>query len=384
MKSTKMSVLSVILLFVSVSAFGQASSGGGGGGGGGGTATTPVAAVSTPQSVNLPSTLPIASQEVLIANAKRLVARVTVNIWSRGFVYGAPGTVTYFEKEYIPSVAGQPDFSELLAVVGLAQFSFEMRNPHDPIEVRVTFRDRGGRDLFQGSQQFKLVKKLDGSYAPPAPEIKVRVWPSGDLPLDVPGADWVELAMLNEQGETAETRTLDRDQRTGNFLFPLWLAGQRNVLVTAVANREDGTTVKAVYSSQTGARQPTSTHAARAAATLENVIVVNRDSTVVSVTRMDEQVARAFNNGVSPLVQVSFTKTQALTFYAEHPSDGTARGFWVRRGDQSLWYYYTLVPAKPTVIELGAGVYDIIIDWPTLGKRDQSFGGGKGGGGDKG
>lgn len=335
------------------------------------------------QSADLPPTLPITSQEVLISNAKRLVSRVTVNVYSRGFVYGAPGTVIYFEKEYVPSVPNQPDFGELVAIVGLAQFSFETRNPLDTIEVSVSFRDKGGRELFQGNQQFKLVKNPDGSYAPPAPEIKVRVWPRGDLPLEVVGADWVEIALLNEQGETTETRSLDRDQRTGNFLFPVWLAGQKNVLVTAFDNRDDGTTAKAVYAAQTGARQPTFERSVQTSATLEHVIVVKRDVNSVTVSRLDEQVARAFNNGVSPLVQVNFSMPRPLYFYAEHPIDGAAKGFWIRRGDQSDWFYFTnfiITSARPTIIELSAGIYDIVIDWRTFGKREQSFSrdGGKG------
>lgn len=330
------------------------------------------------QTAELPSTLPITSQEVCISNAKRLVAKVTVNVYSRGFVYGAPGTVTYFEKEYVPSVANQPDFGEFLAIVGLAQFSFETRNPNDPIEVRVALRDKGGRDLFQGSSSFKLVKNPDGSYAPPTQEIKVRVWPNGDLPVEIPGADWVEIALLNEQGETTETRSLERDQRTGSFLFPIWLAGQKNVLITAFDNREDGTTVKAVYSAQTGARQPTLTRSFGTSATLENVYIPDAGNTV-TLNMVDEQAARIFRNGVSPLVQVTFLKPQTLFFYAELPTE-VAKGFWIRRGDQVGWVYFTIVRGKLAEVNLEAGVYDIIIDWPTFGKRDQSFGNSGGGG----
>jgi hypothetical protein len=313
---------------------------------------------------------------LLIANAKRLVVKVSVNVYSRGFVYGAPGMVTYFEKAYVPSIANQPDFGELLAMVGLANFSFETRNPDDPIQVEVAFRDKGGRQLFQGNQSFKLVKNPDGSYAPPAPEIKVRVWPAGDLPIEIPGADWVETALLNEQGETTETRSLDRDERTGNFLFPVWLTGQRNVLVTAFDNRDDGTTVKAVYSAQTGTRQPTITRTVKAAATLETVYIPDAGNTV-TLNMVDEQAARIFRNGVSPLVQVTFPKPQTLFFYAELPTE-VAKGFWIRRGDQVGWMYFTIARGKLAEVNLEAGVWDIIVDWPTFGKRDQSFNGGGG------
>lgn len=371
------SVLSVLVLFVfQVFAQTPVAPATVGGGGGGGIATVP-----TVVPTELPSTLPITSQEVLISNAKRLVAKVVVYVNSRGFVYGAPGTVTSFEKEYAPSVPNQPDFGEFLAIVEMARFSFETRNPNDPIEVTVAFRDKNGRDLFQGSSSFKLVKNSSGSYAPPSQEIKVRVWPNGELPLEIAGADWVEIALLNEQGETTETRSLDRDQRTGNFLFPLYLTGQKNMLVTAYGNREDGTTVKAVYSAQTGAGQPTFTRSIVASATLENVIVVKRDVNSVTVSRLDEQVARAFNNGVSPLVQVNFTTPRSLYFYAEHPIDGAAKGFWIRPGNQLGWAYLIIPSGDFAKIELAAGVYDIIIDWPTFGKKKQSFSrdsGGKG------
>lgn len=344
-----MSVFSAMLLFVSASVFAQP--------------------------VDLPSTLPITSPEVLIANAKRLVTKVTVNVNSRGFVYGTPGTVTYLEKGYVPSVPNQPDFGELLAIVSTANFSFETRNPLDPIEVRVAFRDKGGRELFQGNQSFKLVKQSDGNYASPTTEIKVRMWPAGDLPLEIAGADWAEVALLNEQGETTETRSLDRDQRTGNFLFPVYLAGQKNVLIMAFDNREDGITVKAVYSAQTGARQPILGRSVTTSATLEGVIVVKPDINSVTVNRVDEQVARAFNNGVSPLVQIRFTKTLPLSFYAEHPSDGVAKGFWIRVSSTSAtsWTYVPIVSGLYSTIELVSGIYDIIIDWPTFGKRQQSF-----------
>ncbi len=338
-------------------------------------------AVQPPSVGELPSTLPITSPEVLISNAKRLVVKVSVSVNSRGFVYGAPKTVTYLEKEYVPSVPNQPDFGELLAIVSTANFSFETRNPLDPIEVGVTFRDKSGRELFQGNQSFKLVKDANGNYIPPSSEIKVRVWPAGDLPLEIAGADWVEVALLNEQGETTETHSLDRDQRTGNFLFPLYLAGQKNVLVTAFDNRNDGTTTKAVYSAQTGARQPTITRSVTASASLEGVIVVKPDQNTVVVNGVDEQVARAFKNDVSPLVQITFTKTQTFFFYAEHPSDGAAKGFWIRRSDQTGWIYLGIVKGKLTEANLSEGVWDLVIDWPTFGKRQQSFsrdGGGKG------
>ncbi len=387
---TRKSILSAIVvlfvfafqLFAQTTTVQQTS----GGGGGGGTTTTPVIAPTTPAvsatqgAGELPPTLPITSQEVLISNAKRLVAKVAVYVNSRGFVYGAPGTVTSFEKEYVPSVSNQPDFSELLAVVGMTRFSFETRNPNDPIEVTVEFRDKNGRGLFRGSQSFKLVKNQNGGYTAPA-EIKVRVWPNGDLPVEITGADWVEIALLNERGETTETRSLDRDRRTGDFLFPVWLAGQKNVLVTAFDNSDDGTTVKAVYSAQTGARQPILASSMRASAALDNVLIFPPDRTLVVVSPdLDPEGARMIRSGASPLIQVSLAKTSTFGFYAEMQSE-IAKGFWIRRADVQVWSYFQIVGGNPTDVISGIGVFDIIIDWPTFGKRQQSFsneGGGKG------
>ena len=326
-----------------------------------------------------PSTLPISSQEVFIANAKRLVRKVTVSVYSSGFVYGARGVNTYFEKSYTPSLPDQPDLGELAELVSLANFTFETRNPLDPVQVTVAFNDNNGRTLFEGTQTFKLVQNPDGSFAPPAPRIKVSVWPSGELPLEIPGADWAEIALLNEKGETAESRQLERD-RNGAFLFPVWLAGQKNVRLTGFDNRDDGTTANAVYAASTGTRQITLTRSITASAVFENAVIVPTDQNTVVVNIADERVARVFQNGVSPLVQIKFTKPLTLFFYAEHPTE-VAKGFWIRPGgNQTEWVYFKIVRGQLTVVEpLGAGIYDIVIDWPTFGKRDGSFGGGKGG-----
>lgn len=365
---TRKSVLSAIVLFVVASqVFAQtptvAPSTGGGGGGGSTTTTTPTPVTPVPQiGGELPSTLPITSQEVIISNAKRKVAKVVANVWSRGLVHGAPETVTYFEKVYVPSVANQPDFSEFVAIVKLARFSFETRNPNDPIEVRVGFRNRDGRDLFSGSVWFKLVQDANGNYVPPSPEIKVRVWPSGDLPVEITGADWVEIALLNEQGETTETRQLDRDQNTGDFMYPLWLAGQKNVLVTAFDNREDGTTVKAVYSAQTGTRQPVVSSALWVSAVLENVIVIQPDTATVILSPVTNgEFGRMIHNGISPLVQISYTRETEVGLYAEYFGLIT-KGFWVRRADVLGWSYHEAIDGNPAQFIVSPGVYDVIID----------------------
>ena len=330
----------------------------------------------------LPSSLPITSREVLVANAKRLVVKVMAQVSSRGFVHGAPGTMTYVEKTYIPSVPNQPDFTELSALVSMTGFQFETRNPSDPINVSFRFLDKGGRELFSGSHTFKLVKDAGGNYFPPSSEIKVKVWPAGDLPIEVPNADWVELALLNEQGETTETRSLDRDQRTGNYLFPTWLAGQQKVLLIAYDNRDDGTTVKAVYSAVTGTRQPTLERSVKASVAFENVLVFAPDTRLIIISPViNSEVAQIIRNGASPLVQVSFTKEGTFSFYAEVPGE-IAKGFWIRRSDTLPWIYFKITGGNPTDVTTDNGVFDIIIDW-AVGKQQQSFGdgGGKGGGG---
>lgn len=369
MKTKYQKILSVFLLALSLPAFAQVAPSTGGGGGGG-VATTPTVAPIAPTPVSsvtqiageLPPTLPITSQELLISNAKRKVAKVAASVWTRGLVYGAPNTVTSFEKDYVPSIPNQPDFNEFLVLVNLTRFSFETRNPNDPVEVHVGFRDKNGRELFQGSQSFKLVKDANGNYAPPSSEIKVRVWPNGDLPIEVPGADWMELALLNEQGETSETRSLERDQRTGNFLFPLWLAGQQNVQVTAFDNRDDGTTVKAVYSASTGTQQPIVSTALRVSAALENVIVIQPETTLVILSPVTyNEFGRMIREGRSPLVQISYTKETKVALYAEYLGQ-VAKGFWVRRADVVKWSYHEVLNGSPAQLTVSPGIYDVIID----------------------
>ena len=356
---------------LSVSLFAQQASGGGG------SATVPVPQILSPD--GLPSTLPITSADVLMSNAKKLIRKVTSNITSPGFVYGAKGINTYLEKAYTPSIPNQPDFVEMANIVSMANFVFETRNPSDSIQVDVSFLGETGKPIFQGSRVFKLVQNPDGNFSPPTPNINVSVYPyAGNLPLAIAGADWVEYALLDSQGQTVGyPKLLERDQ-SGLFQFPVYLSGQKDVQVIAHKNRDDGTTVSATFGAQTGTRQITRTRSILPTASFENVFIPDAGNTVV-VNILDEQAAKILRNGVSPLVQIRFEKQQTLFFYAELPQE-IANGFWIRRSDQTGWAYFPIVKGKLTEIPLGAGVYDIVIDWPTFGKRQQSFSndGGKG------
>ncbi len=380
MKTNKRNAVWSVMLFI-VSAlpiFGQANNGGGGGGGGTTTVSpptiTPTVAQPVKESDGFAPTLPITSREVLLANNKRLITTVATGVNSSGFVYGDPGVKTYAEKAYVPSMAGQPDFSEINAlVVSIGNFVFETRNPDDNIEMRVTYQTKQGRAVFQGIQYFKLVQNPNGIYAPPSPSINVRIYPSDEQLLNVPGADWVEVSFLSEKGETVQTQQMKRDEQTGMFFFPLSWAGLKNIQLTAYRqNQDNGTTAKAVYSAQTGGRQPTVTRSVIPSVSIENTVIVPADKNVVTINMSDEQSARSLRNGVSPLVQITFRSPLRLSFYAEIPSE-VANGFWMRQGNQSNWNYFTINKGQGTTIDLGAGVYDIIIDWPTFGRREDSF-----------
>ena len=256
----------------------------------------------------------------------------------------------------------------------MSSFAFETSNPADPIQVSVYFRDNTGRALFEGSVSFKLVEAPDGSFAPPSSHISVPVWPSGDLPLEISGADRVQLALLNEQGETTDVRNLERD-RNGAFLFPSWLAGQKYVQLTATDYRDDGTTHTAVYTAEDGKRQPIVKSAVVASVSFQNVVIVPTDIDRFEVKGVEEQSAKAFRNGVSPSVQLRFTRTQTFLFYAEHPSGEVARGFWIRGGSAtSEWSYKSIKKGYFTELYPSLGVYDIVIDWPTFGRREGPFG----------
>ena len=102
MKTKFLSLLLLSALSASLFAQSPAPSGGGGGGD-----------VSSPDS--FPAQLPISSPGLMISNAKPLVKWVAGSASSRGFVYGAKGVNTYFEKAYVPSIPGQPDLVEMAA-----------------------------------------------------------------------------------------------------------------------------------------------------------------------------------------------------------------------------------------------------------------------------
>ena len=88
----------------------------------------------------------------------------------------------------------------------------------------------------------------------------------------------------------------------------------------------------------------------------------------------DPQSARSLENGVSPLVQIKFTEPKTLYFYAELPQE-VANGFWIRKTDRSDWFYAPIVTGSLSELFVpDAGVYDIVIDWPTFGRYQQSFG----------
>ncbi len=363
---TTLSFLLLAALSVSLSSAQTPAPSGGGGG-----------SVSAPQPDSFPNSLPI-SPELLISNAKSRVKKVAAGIGSRSFVNGAKGVQMHFERVYVPSIPGNPDLEEMAALVPLSAFVFETSNPADPIQISVHFSDNTGRSLFEGSTSFKLVEAPDGSFAPPSSHISVPVWPSGELPLEISGADQVQLSLLNEQGETTEVRHLERD-RNGAFLFPTWLAGQKYVRLTATDYRDDGTAVNAVYSSEDGKRQPVAKSSLKASVVIHNVIIIPADTKEVYIGPGDPQSERAFRNGTSPMVQVKTTKEALVSFYAETPSE-VAKGFWIKLSSAG----FTYIPIKEgwyTEIHLARGVYDVIFDWPTFGQRDGAFGerhGGKG------
>ncbi|MDO8594868.1 MAG: hypothetical protein Q7R93_05165 [bacterium] len=377
--NAKLTVLSIALLFLlSLSPlFAQVASGGGGGGGGTTAVSPPTVTPPVVQPVDgsFAPTLPINSQEVLLSNNKRLVTTVATWLDSRGFLHGAPGTITYADRAYVPSMANQPDLGEMVALVAsLGNFTFETRNPKDSISMSAAFRTKHGRAVFEGSQSFKLVLNSDGSYSTPSPSIKVTMWPNGEQLLEVPGADWVEASFMNNEGETVNTEQLRRDEQTGKFIFPLYWAGQKNIQLTAYQNRDDGVSLRAIYSAETGSRQPTITRSVVPfVAGLANTVIVPADQNSVTINMADEQSARSLRNGVSPLVQITFTKALSLFFYAELPSE-VARGFWIRQGNQANWKYYPIFKGQHTSFPLDAGVFDLIIDWPTFGRREDSFG----------
>ena len=320
----------------------------------------------------LPATLPITSLEVMVSNAKRQVTKITANIWSRGFV-NSPDSVTYVEKKYTPSVPNQPDFAELTALVSMTGFKFETRNPKDEINIRFRYLNSVGRELFSGGQSFKLVKDANGNYVPPSSEIKVKVYPAGDLPIEILNADSVEIALLNERGETTETRNLDRDEATGAFMYPTWLARQQNVQVTAYDYREDGTTAKAVYSPYTGTRQSTVALSTKSSAVFESVIVIQPDTATVILSPVtNSEFGRMIREGRSPLVQISYTKETRVGLYAEYLGQ-VAKGFWLRRADVLGWNYHQIVNGNQADFTVAPGVYDVIIDG-LVNVSQQTFG----------
>ncbi|MSU55413.1 MAG: hypothetical protein EXS46_02630 [Candidatus Taylorbacteria bacterium] len=244
----------------------------------------------------------------------------------------------------------------------MTEFQFETRNPNDDINVMFKYVNKAGREMFSGGQSFKLVKDSNGNYVAPSSEIKVKIWPSGDLPIEVMNADSVEIDLLNERGETTETRYLDRDQATGEFMYPTWLAGQQNVLVTAYDYRDDGTTVKAVYIPFTGARLPTMTRSMRVSSVYKDVIIVPVDTArVILSPAVNGDFARTIYEGRSPLVQVSYTKDTKVGLSAEYFGQ-MARGFWVRRADVLGWSYHQVINSKLAEFTVSPGVYDVVID----------------------
>ncbi|PIQ68101.1 MAG: hypothetical protein COV91_05905 [Candidatus Taylorbacteria bacterium CG11_big_fil_rev_8_21_14_0_20_46_11] len=360
-------------------------------GAGGDTATGPTPPIPVATRVNavpeeLPPSLPIESEAVLIANAKRLITSVSAYVQSQGFVWGSSDMVTSFNRPYTPSLKGQVDFDEVLEIANLAEFTFDIRNPKDWISLNVSFRAIFGKgyeqrdiELFSGGTGFNLVETSDGEYALPEPPYEVRISPNSDLPVKVSGADYLEVALLDYNGQTTRTESLERIAPEV-FMFPRYLAGQENVQIIATSNGSDGQSRHAVYRG-TGEREEIRRAKLSVSASLENVMIVSEDQNTVMVNMADTQSARALRNGVNPLVQIKFTTPKTLFFYAELPQE-VAKGFWIR-GFVGSWVYFPIVRGQLSEIAIpDAGIYDIVIDWPTFGKYQQIFGdyccGGKG------
>ncbi|MCR4334224.1 MAG: hypothetical protein NUV47_00630 [Patescibacteria group bacterium] len=326
----------------------------------------------------LPPTLPIDSPEMLIANAKRMVTSVSVWVNSQGFMHDE-STVTSFNKPYTPSLEGQADFAEILNIASLAEFNFKTRNPKDWISLSVAFRGVVGNeyekqeiDLFNGGTGFNLIEK-NGTYSLPEPPFLVSVYPNGQLPLIIPGANDAEVAFLDHRGQTVQTEWLEQIA-PGVFLFNRYWAGQKNVQVMATSYGNDGQSSRAVYNALTGEREEIRQAKLTASARMEEIVIIPTDQNTVMINMTDAQSARSLKNGVSPLVQVRFTEPKMLAFYAE-VQDEVANGFWIRRADTNTWVYFSITQGALAEVSVPeAGVYDIVIDWPTFGKQQQTFG----------
>jgi hypothetical protein len=353
-----------------------ASSGGGGGGGSAPAAPT-VVQPAVPVPDDFAPTLPITSQAVLLAEAVKTVKKVSASVYGNGLVYGAAGTKTSVEMPYTPAVADQPDFREMAVLVNTVDFTFDIRNPKDYINVNVGLRTQNGRSVFEGYATFKPTVTAKGEYTVPSP-IRVELVPNGMQLLDIPGAQWAEVSLPGLNGSTVQKIGLERDEMTGKFLFNIFWAGQQNVMLTAFKNVGNAN-ISAVYSTQTGALQPVQTRSFDIAAFFQDVLAYKPDTTVVEITRpalglvLDQFIDRR----VSPLVQVSYTKPGQLRFYAELPSGEVAKGFWVRRVNSQNWSYAPITRGATFDSTAEPGVYQIIIDW-SLNNRNNFWGGDSG------
>ena len=268
--------------------------------------------------------------------------------------------VNSVHQSYTPS-EGVAKFSELAALVNSVDLHFGFTETNDWSYCWVQYSNEDGEVLFSGANSFLLEENGD-YWTPPAGEERVTLYMNWTVGVPFEGA-YSAQAVFREDSEYGQMiRTEWLEVRNGRIYIPRYLYDGANGSLTVYHDNGQAN----AYDLGTGSEVP-----------IRNAFVGNIKANVEGVyTFKDTGAVHVEVTNMPPLIQLELTVETTVIV--------SALGYIDTKGDNRYSelptkVYWSLanssdVPSEATMVggakklTLGAGVYNVFFEWPTLGQ----------------
>lgn len=353
----------------------------GGGGSGGGS------------SVSSPATLPIANIEMLRGYAWEQVQSVYAGLGAQSQINNPnPDRKSYIYEPYERDQFGT-DPARIMGIVSSRTLALAVVSPRDYCYAYVGFNSVDGYRLFNAWSSYRIEKDGVGGYRIPKTALSPELEMADEIPLAFPGADSVRVLERNENGDIIRDFYLQRDERSGKFLFPAYFASDDCVAGEVVANYWDGENSSSrIFGLKTGEEV--------SAITVDDQLTV-RDPATVAIRNGNEfgHIYVLVTNGIPPTIVATMEYAHLAQIVVAVPWPGSVSdngfspkeaptGFWIRREGT---FTPTYVPNDAATggqypeFQFETGTYYIVPIWPELKSQKHywppydNYGYGKGG-----
>ena len=305
-----------------------------------------------------PVTLPIGSVETMKAAAIQEIAWYHVGASTTTIVYQNDRVNSVYER-YTPS-DGVAKFSELAELVNNADLHFGFTETNDWSYCWIQYSNEDGEVLFSGANSFLLEENGD-YWTPPAGEERVTLYMNWTVGVPFDGAYSAQAVFREDMGDYTALRTEWLKVRNGRIYIPRYLYDGADGSLTVY---HDGGQANA-YDLGTGSEVP-----------IRNAFVGNIKANVEGVyTFRDETAVHVTVTNVPPLLQIELTAETTVIIatlgYVEAKGDNRyselpTKLFIAPAGTEDWEEFPMSMGSKK--LTLGAGVYNVFFQWPTLGQ----------------